>query len=261
MKRTSLAATLLACCVTFSPASQVWAVNPSNLPNNNNNNVSPLGTTPYGNSLLPGQGYYNYNNGTGSGIDPLLNSGLYYTPTYPNLNDPLSRTIPNPNPALYPNGTGRDRLNPNPAIAPNYVPPTQGNTSQLRKWRLGVYSKDLDTGVRIHEIVQGGAAHRAGLEVNDQIVSVNGFQVGYVHGQLYDCGSEFDRLADQNGWVTLLVQNSRDRSLVNVPVQLESRLSTLNGSIALANRQTLPANAVVNVELREVLNNAPQGVA
>ncbi len=253
MKRISLAATMVAGCVAAALPTAVWAVNPTNT---SNSTLSPQSTAPYGSMVLPGQGLYNFNTGTGSTIDPLYNSNLYTTPTYPGYVDPLARVAPTPDFNLNPGG--RDRLN--PQIAPGYVPPGQGSTTNLRKWKLGVYSKDLDTGVRIYDIVQGGAAHRAGLEVNDQIISVNGFQVGYINGQLYDCGTEFDRLADQNGWVMLLVQNNRDRTLVNVPVQLESRLSTLTGSIALANRQTLPSNAIINVELREILNNAPQGV-
>lgn len=223
--------------------------------------INPQTTAPQNNlfnpSLLPGQGYYS-TNGLGIQNDPFFNPNLAnpqlnypVAPTYPSQG--TSPLVPNPVPGTYVD-PARNRVT--SPIQPNYVAPgTNPGNTQLKKWRLGVYSKDLDTGVQIHDVVNGGAASRAGLEINDTIISVNGYQVGYVNGQLFDCGTEFDRSADKNGWVTLLVQNNRDGKLINVPVQLDSRLSTLNGSIALQNRQNLPANAIVNVELKEVIGN------
>ncbi len=52
------------------------------------------------------------------------------------------------------------------------------------------------TGVRIIQVVQGGSARRRASSRNDTILAVNGFQVGYVNGTLYDTSSEFD------GWRT-----------------------------------------------------------
>lgn len=248
MKRISFAATVLAGLIINGSCETARAVDTTR-------GISPSGTTPQNNlynpSLLPGQGFY-----TTPGInDPLFNSlnpGLSY-PVYPNGGTTISPTVPNPIPGTYPNLNDPNRTR---IATPSYVAPgTNPNNSQLKKWRLGVYSKDQDTGVKIYDIVNGGAAYRAGLEINDTIVAVNGYQVGYVNGQLFDCGTEFDRSADQNGWVTLLVQNNRDNRLINVPVQLDSRLSTLNGSVALQNRQNLPANAIVNVELKELNGN------
>lgn len=247
MKRISLAAAALAGCLAASVPDSASAVDPTR--QNGGPQVQPFNTT------LPGLGgmgnlggYYNGLNGNLSN-DPLYNPSLLTTPNYPGLTTPV---LPGTGVNLTPTNTfnGRDRLNPN--VTPTYVPP---GTHQARKWLLGVYSKDLDTGVRIHEVVAGRAAHRAGLEVNDQIIAVNGYQVGYVNGQLFDCGTEFDRLADQNGWVSLLVQNGRDRSLVNVPVQLDSRFSNLTGTLSTNNRQALPQNAIVTVELRQILSN------
>lgn len=121
------------------------------------------------------------------------------------------------------------------------------------RWRLGVYSKDTETGVRIVQVVNGSAAARAGLEAEDIIVSVSGYQVGYVNGQLYDCATEFERWATQDGWVRLLVQNNRNGRLVNMPVQLESRLAAISGSISLNDRLALPADAYAVVELQELV--------
>lgn len=255
MKRISLAATMLAGYFAIGPVNHANAVDTSR----SNTTVNPQSSVPQNNLYnpmqLPGQGGYY---GTSPANDPFLNPAL----SNPQLNYPVGPLYPSttpvnpqptvPNPGNYPTAPdpSRNRILP---TQPGYTPTT--DPSQLKKWRLGVYSKDTDTGVRIYDVVNGGAAYRAGLEINDQIVAVSGYQVGYVNGQLFDCATEFDRSADKNGWVTLLVQDSRNGQLKNIPVQLDSRLSTLNGSIALQNRQNLPANAIVNVELKEIIGN------
>jgi len=253
MKRISFAATLLAGVIVAGPCQMAQAVDTSR-------GTTPATATPksnlYNPSLLPGQGFYN--NGLGTTTDPFFNPNLTY-PVYPGSNPAINPTVnpvvPNPNPVAYPNPNDPSRTRVTAPTQPNYAPPAGNGNTQLKKWRLGVYSKDSDTGVVIYDVVNGGAANRAGLEANDVIIAVNGYQVGYVNGQLFDCASEFDRSADSNGWVTLLVQNNRDGKLINVPVQLDSRLSTLNGSVALQNRQNLPANATVNIELKEMVGN------
>ena len=122
-----------------------------------------------------------------------------------------------------------------------------------QKWRLGIYPEDTDTGVRITQVVRGSAAERAGLEVNDRIVAVHGYQVGYVNGTLYDCGQEFERHADQQGWVRVLVQNNRNGQLMNLPIQLDPRHQGITGTVTYRDRSALPRDAMLNVELREVL--------
>lgn len=261
MKRISFAIAALACCAACGLSGTAWAVNPA--PNSKTPNSQ--GNVPQGNffnpSTLPGQGYYGQ---LGNSADPYFNPNLPgTTPSYPGLwgtPGTLPQPVPNPNPGSYPDQGGRTRVTTPTQPEYKYAPPPTSTPAPAsagtpRKWRLGVYSKDTDTGVKIHDIVTGGAAARAGLEVNDLIVTVNGYGVGYINGQLYDCGTEFDRLADENGWVNLLVQNSRDGKLLNVPVQLDSRMSELKGSVALPNRNNLPANAIVNVELKETIGN------
>lgn len=162
---------------------------------------------------------------------------------------------------------GRTRVNPlasatpttgvNPLLAP--TPGTPTNPQQRRnRWRLGVYSTDTDMGVKIVEVVPNSPAQRVGLEPNDTIITVNGFQVGFVGGTHYDTGSEFDRLASEDGQVMLLVRNQRNGQLVNVPIQLESRFSALTGTIGYRERSQLPQGAICTVELREITRpNAP----
>ena len=146
----------------------------------------------------------------------------------------------------------------NPGLQPQPLPqPSQ----QQPRWKIGVYSKDTNTGVQIVQVVQNGAAMRAGLEKDDVIVSVNGFQVGYVNGTLYDCGTEFERLADKNGWVSMLVYDNRTRSLTNLPVQLDSRLMRLGGTMTWRDAVSLPPRATAVVEMRERARlNAPTTV-
>lgn len=140
------------------------------------------------------------------------------------------------------------------------MPEQVAKTTELQKWRLGIYPENTDTGVRIGEVIRGSAAERGGLELNDRIVSIGGYQVGYVEGTLYDVGTEFERHADRNGWVRILVQNNRDGNLVSMPLQLDPRNESITGSITYRDRSSLPRDAVATVELREVLRSDLQPV-
>jgi hypothetical protein len=60
----------------------------------------------------------------------------------------------------------------------------------------------------------------AGLEHQDVIITVNGFQVGEIDGRLYALGDELQHRAGIRGDVRLLVQNWRNRELVNLDVRL-----------------------------------------
>ncbi len=135
------------------------------------------------------------------------------------------------------------------------IPEPVAQTTALQKWRLGIYPENTDTGVRVGEVVRGSAAERGGLEVNDRLVSIGGYQVGYVAGTLYDIGAEFERNADGEGWVRVLVQNNRDGKLMNLPLQLDPRHESITGTITYRDRSALPRDAVATVELREVLRS------
>jgi hypothetical protein len=88
-------------------------------------------------------------------------------------------------------------------------------------WKLGVYAFNTPAGVRITRVQPGGAAARAGLEVGDVIVTVNGYQIGYVGSRVFSLGDELQRRAGPQGEVLLLVQNVRNRELVNMDVRLQ----------------------------------------
>jgi len=227
------------------------AVVPQNSNNSNNEPALPSNFNP---TNLPGQ----FNPTSLPGQE--FNNNPFFNPSLFNPAPAEPTATPNVNPAVPKPDDYRNRID--NRYNPTFNPPSQPSATE-RRWRLGVQSRDTDTGVKIVEVVRGTAAHRAGLEAGDTIISVNGYQVGYVDGQLYDCGTEFERNTDQDGWVSLLIHNVRDRSLMNVRVQLDSRLSNLRGSVALQDRQNLPANAVLTVELQEIVNNqsAPVTIA
>lgn len=91
------------------------------------------------------------------------------------------------------------------------------------RWRLGVYAYNTETGVVITRVVPGSPAWRVGFEPGDRIVSVDGYQVGFVGDRVYYLGEELQRRAGRRGDVLLLVQNVRNDRLLNIDVRLESR--------------------------------------
>jgi len=104
-----------------------------------------------------------------------------------------------------------------PYLVPRPDRPTRGD------WVLGVRAYNTETGVVATRVVPGSAASRTGLESGDRIVSVDGFQVGFVEDMLYPLGEELQRRAGRGGRVTLLIQNVRTRGLLNRTVDLDRR--------------------------------------
>jgi len=97
-----------------------------------------------------------------------------------------------------------------------YLPPGQQPPSTFK---LGIYSRNTSTGVQVTNVVAGSVAQRSGIEAQDIIIAVNGYQVGIINGRTYDIADELARRVDGQGRATLLVQNHRDSRLVNIPVQ------------------------------------------
>ncbi|HPF41406.1 MAG TPA: YbaY family lipoprotein [Phycisphaerae bacterium] len=122
------------------------------------------------------------------------------------------------------------------------------------QWVLGLTGDDTDVGVRVTNVLRGTAADRAGLERDDIIVNVGGYQVGVVDGRRFDMGEELQRQADRAGRVSLLIQNRRDRRLQNVVVQMEwvPNRAHVTGTVSYRERIALPPEAVCFVELVEV---------
>ena len=99
-------------------------------------------------------------------------------------------------------------------IQPRWIPP-RGD------WKLGVWGYNTESGVVITRVASGSGAAEVGLERGDRIVSVGGYQVGFVGDLLYPLGFELQRHADSRGHVLLLVQNVRNRELMPLSARLD----------------------------------------
>jgi uncharacterized lipoprotein YbaY len=138
----------------------------------------------------------------------------------------------------------------NPAPQTAYVPSWN---AQPNSWRLGVAIENADTGVVLTDVERGMPAESAGLERGDVIVNVEGFQVGYVDGALYDLGDEIRRRVDQQGKIDFLIYDQRRRQLKSLPVTLvQQKAGGVRGEVVCRERITLTQQAVLTVRLRDV---------
>jgi putative lipoprotein len=140
---------------------------------------------------------------------------------------------------------------------PRIVPPRPGRPDYGARWQLGVEVDYRDHGAQVTQVVRRSAASRAGLEPRDVIVTVNGYQVGYVNGRLYSLERELDLRADRSGRVRLLVQDRRNGSLANLDVRLDpadrprdpTRVRPLTGTVTSQRLTRVPQPAVLSVRL------------
>jgi len=80
-------------------------------------------------------------------------------------------------------------------------------------WQLGAYLVNTANGVLIQQVVPGGIAANSGLKAGDVVVSVAGYQVGYVNGRAVDLVYEISRRVDAYGRVRLVVFDAFTRQL------------------------------------------------
>ena len=106
------------------------------------------------------------------------------------------------------------RIAPGGAGLPRILPP-RGD------WKLGVWGYNTDSGLVVTRVSPNSAASRKGIEPGDKIVTIGGYQIGYVGDLLYPLGFELQRHAGRRGDVLLLVQNVRNEELMNLNVQLD----------------------------------------
>ena len=131
--------------------------------------------------------------------------------------------------------------------------PTPSWNNQPNSWRLGVAIDNRETGVLLTDVERGLPADNAGLQRGDLIISVGGFQVGYVDGALFDLGDELRRRTDSQGRVTMLVFDARNRQLRSLPVTLaQQNAAGVRGQILCRERINLTSQAVLTVRLRDV---------
>lgn len=134
--------------------------------------------------------------------------------------------------------------------AARYLPPMQ---PQPGRYVLGINVRNMPNGVEIVSVNPGGIGQRSGLEAGDVIVTVAGFQVGYVGDRLYDLGDEIARRIDSYGRVSLLVRNRRTGGLVAVPLQFGAAASrAVMGRLFVQPPIPLPPTAVVTVRVLDV---------
>ena len=137
---------------------------------------------------------------------------------------------------------------PGPATA------TPAWNQQVDAWRLGVAIENMETGVRLTDVERGMPADRAGLKRDDVVISVGGYQVGYVDGALFDLGDEMRRRADAQGRVTMLAFDARNRQLRSQAVMLapQATASGVRGQVLCRERISFSSQAVLTVRLRDV---------
>jgi uncharacterized lipoprotein YbaY len=167
--------------------------------------------------------------------------------------------LPGAPPSAWPSTTGV--ASPPPLLGSSqsgYVPSWN---AQPNAWRIGVAIENTEAGVTLTDVERGSPADRAGLVRGDSIVSVKGYQVGYVDGSLFDLGDELQRRTDAQGRVQLLSYDSRNRRLRPVPVQLtQSSSGGVAGQILCNERITLSPQAALTVRLRDVTYTSWQNV-
>jgi uncharacterized lipoprotein YbaY len=123
-------------------------------------------------------------------------------------------------------------------------------------YQLGVQIRNTDRGALLTNVLPGSAAQRAGLERNDVILTVGGYQVGYVGRQLYDLGDEINARTSTDGRVLLLIRNGRNGELRNITVDMATSRGVVNGTIRWANDVSLSRNAMLTVRIVDVSNPA-----
>lgn len=101
-------------------------------------------------------------------------------------------------------------------FSPGYRRPAPSH----RRFTLGVEVRNLETGVQVVRVIRDSPAERAGIDRGDVILTVGGYQVGYVNNRLYDLGDEVAARIDGQGRALLLVQQGQSGRLANTVVDL-----------------------------------------
>jgi uncharacterized lipoprotein YbaY len=101
-------------------------------------------------------------------------------------------------------------------------------------------------------VAPGSVAQASGIEAGDTLVTVGGYQVGYVGDRLFDVGDELARRVDAAGGVTLLVRDGRTGTLENAAVRFGAAGRAVAGRIFGPGGTRLPASAVIAVRVLDV---------
>jgi uncharacterized lipoprotein YbaY len=135
---------------------------------------------------------------------------------------------------------------------PNTVPSGGTINTASPDWRLGVTVDNTPNGVVLRTVQAGSAAERAGLEAGDIILTVGGYQVGYVDGKLFDIGEEIRRRVDGQGRVRMLVQDVRTTKVNLMDVGLQNTSVAVRGDVVWRDPRVIPAGAILQVRVDNV---------
>ena len=110
-----------------------------------------------------------------------------------------------------------------PRLAPGYGAPGGGFDPDRSPVLLGISGQDTAAGVLVTRVVRGTPAEAAGLEVGDRVLTVGGYQVGFVQtpegSRVFPLGAELARRLGPTGEAALLVQDGRSGRITTVNVR------------------------------------------
>lgn len=109
-----------------------------------------------------------------------------------------------------------------PTAKQAFVEPKPGDRPgrALGGWYLGVYGRYTPTGMVLTQVYPRTPAARAGLEIGDRIIAVNGYQIGMTRRALMPLDVALQRFVGRGGQARLLVQDRRTNRLIQVEVRL-----------------------------------------
>lgn len=136
-------------------------------------------------------------------------------------------------------------------VTPNPLS-TSFNYSSNPDWQLGITVDNTTAGVVVRNVQPRSAAERAGLEAGDIILTVGGFQVGYVDNRLFDVGEEIRRRVDTQGSVRMLVQDLRTGKVNLLNVNLQNVSVSVRGDVVWRDFNALPPGATLQVRIDNV---------
>jgi hypothetical protein len=121
-----------------------------------------------------------------------------------------------------------------------------------QNWQLGAYLVNTNNGVLVEQVVPGGIAAMSGLKSGDIVVSVGGFQVGYVNGRAVDLIYEINRRVDSYGRARLVVFDVLTRQLKSLDLAISQptqSVSTVVGEVSFDRGVLASGYGTLKVEL------------
>jgi len=91
------------------------------------------------------------------------------------------------------------------------------------RWRLGVWTDNAPSGLRIREVSRYSPAWRFGLEEGDYLMDIMGYPVGFYQGAYYPLAETLNQVTPPDGWINILVWNKRTNAEETMWMQAEPR--------------------------------------